>query len=214
MAKLGKGILGGISGKVGNVVGGNWKGIDYIRSKPSSVKNPNTEAQQKQRQQFKIVSQFLSQIQPLVVMGYTKPTKNVSAMNVAMAYHLREAIAGEFPDYVLDTSRIQFSDGKLANAHGVVLDVSVIDTVSVGWQNDGAALNASLNDVAMLLVYNTNKGIATYKANGSLRDNQAIELTIPAEWKGDDVAIYLAFRSETGKLSSNTLFVGQVVIPV
>ena len=34
MGKIGKGILGGISGKVANVVGGNWKGIDYLRSKP------------------------------------------------------------------------------------------------------------------------------------------------------------------------------------
>jgi hypothetical protein len=33
MASFQKGILGGFSGKVGTVVGGNWKGIDYMRSK-------------------------------------------------------------------------------------------------------------------------------------------------------------------------------------
>jgi hypothetical protein len=43
MGKISQGILGGISGKVGNVIGGSWKGIDYIRVKPSSVANPRTE---------------------------------------------------------------------------------------------------------------------------------------------------------------------------
>ena len=59
MAKIKKGILGGISGTVGNVVGGNWRGIDYIRSKPSSVRNPNTEAQRAQRMRFRLVMSFL-----------------------------------------------------------------------------------------------------------------------------------------------------------
>jgi hypothetical protein len=45
MAKLTGGILGGFSGKVGNVVGGFWKGIPYMRMwlKPSYVDNANTQ---------------------------------------------------------------------------------------------------------------------------------------------------------------------------
>ena len=31
MGKIAQGILGGLSGKVGNIIGGSWKGIDYIR---------------------------------------------------------------------------------------------------------------------------------------------------------------------------------------
>ena len=38
MATIKKGILGGVSGKVGNVVGGNWKGVDYLRSLPAEVR--------------------------------------------------------------------------------------------------------------------------------------------------------------------------------
>lgn len=34
MATLNKGILGGFSGKVGTVVGANWRGLDIIRSRP------------------------------------------------------------------------------------------------------------------------------------------------------------------------------------
>ena len=30
MGKISQGVLGGFSGKVGNVVGGTWKGIGYM----------------------------------------------------------------------------------------------------------------------------------------------------------------------------------------
>lgn len=52
MAKIPQGILGGIRGRVGSVVGGAWRGINYIRSMPLSVANPNTTAQQAQRGAF------------------------------------------------------------------------------------------------------------------------------------------------------------------
>ena len=44
MGKISQGILGGFSGKVGTVIGGNWKGIDYMRSKASKVTNPKIES--------------------------------------------------------------------------------------------------------------------------------------------------------------------------
>jgi len=34
MGIINKGILGPVSGTVGTVIGGSWKGISYIRSKP------------------------------------------------------------------------------------------------------------------------------------------------------------------------------------
>lgn len=52
MARIPQGILGGLRGRVGNVVGGAWKGINYIRSMPLSVANPNTVPQQAQRGAF------------------------------------------------------------------------------------------------------------------------------------------------------------------
>ena len=59
MASFQKGILGGFSGKVGTVVGGNWKGIDYMRSKGvNGNKNP-TLSQLTQQAKFKLGIIFL-----------------------------------------------------------------------------------------------------------------------------------------------------------
>ncbi len=65
MGTISQGILGGVSGKVGNVVGGNWKGIDYLRIMPASVANPQTEAQMDQRSKFVTVLNFFNRLKIL-----------------------------------------------------------------------------------------------------------------------------------------------------
>ena len=52
MGKISQGVLGGFSGKVGNVIGASWKGIDYMRIMPANVANPRTQGQIDQRSKF------------------------------------------------------------------------------------------------------------------------------------------------------------------
>ena len=44
MASNEQGILGGFSGKVGTVVGGNWNGVDFMRGIASHIADPKTAA--------------------------------------------------------------------------------------------------------------------------------------------------------------------------
>ena len=59
MGIIRQGVLGGISGKIGNIVGASWKGINYLRIKPASVANPRTPLQVNQRNKFQAVLEFL-----------------------------------------------------------------------------------------------------------------------------------------------------------
>ena len=43
MAEIKKGILGGFSGKVGTVVGVNWRGRDIIKKKKKKSKRRSTD---------------------------------------------------------------------------------------------------------------------------------------------------------------------------
>jgi hypothetical protein len=56
MATFEKGILGGFSGKIGNVVGARWRGKDIMRSVPRSSSRLPTESQLYQRDNFRMVS--------------------------------------------------------------------------------------------------------------------------------------------------------------
>ncbi|MCD6201654.1 MAG: hypothetical protein J7K46_07590 [Bacteroidales bacterium] len=88
MGKISQGILGGFSGKVGNVIGGNWKGIDYMRIKPANVANPQTEGQVDQRTKFYTVLQFLQPLKDFVKIGYKNYAIKMTEFNSAMSYIL------------------------------------------------------------------------------------------------------------------------------
>lgn len=55
MGKIRQGILGGVSGKVGVVVGGDWKGIPYLRTFVIPA-NPNTALQQGVRSKMSLIT--------------------------------------------------------------------------------------------------------------------------------------------------------------
>jgi hypothetical protein len=70
MGTIRKGILGGISGKVANVVGSSWKGIDYLRSMPTSVANPRTVKQVAARTKLTNCVQFIRKYMGSVIKPY------------------------------------------------------------------------------------------------------------------------------------------------
>ena len=82
MGVIKRGILGGVSNKVGNVVGSSWKGIATLRSLPLSVANPNTKAQRDNRSTFSAMSKLGSDVlttvcQPL----WNRDAKQMSRFN-------------------------------------------------------------------------------------------------------------------------------------
>lgn len=114
MGKISQGILGGFRGKVGNVIGGSWKGIDYMRVKPASVANPKTEGQVDQRSKFSTVLRFLQPMKDFIKIGFKDYANKMTEFNSAMSYNLKNAITGAFPDFTIDYANALISRGSLA----------------------------------------------------------------------------------------------------
>lgn len=67
MAVIKQGILGGGSGKIGNVTMTSWKGRAVIKARPLSVANPQTAGQVTNRSAFKACSEFASSINSTMI---------------------------------------------------------------------------------------------------------------------------------------------------
>ncbi len=66
MAIFSKGILGGFSGKVGNVVGSTWRGKDVLRSLPTKRNRVATQSQLDQQEKFSMVMKFMTSMTALL----------------------------------------------------------------------------------------------------------------------------------------------------
>lgn len=212
MGKISSGILGGFSGKVGNVVGGSWKGIDYMRIKPASVANPRTEGQVDQRTKFRTVLNFLQPSTGFVQVGFRNYAIEMTAFNAAMSYNLQNAITGAYPNYSIDMNQALLSRGKLTGFENPEIIRAIASEIELRWINNANIGNAKADDQIGYLFYYPDSKESIYAFNESQRSNGSIILTTPQDHSGETAHIFLVAVSADGKLISNSAYVGSTVI--
>ena len=143
MGKIKKGILGGFNGRVGNVIGGAWKGIAYMRSEAQSIKNPRTEDQQANRTLFGQVSDVMSKAKQAVNLGYAGSAVKKSAFNCAVQENMK-LLAEQGSVY--ETELLQFSKGGLygLNPSSPTLSNNSINVDCTSIATTGDSVNACL----------------------------------------------------------------------
>ena len=194
MGKIGRGILGGVSGKVANIVGARWKGIDYIRAKPQSVANPRTQLQVNQRTKFALVLRFLQPNLNFIKIGYKNFSVKKSQFNSAMSYILNNAIVGDYPNYLIDYTAALLSRGNLATALNPSFSLNPGEVKFI-WEDNSAVGNALATDKVMVLVYNTLKGESVYITEGATRADLSQTVIIPNSYTGDDIEMFISFMT-------------------
>lgn len=204
MGKINQGILGGFSGKVGPIVGCQWKSKYYIRAHAAKVSNPHTPQQQVQRGKFATAFNFLKGIKPFIRIGYKESAQEKSAFNAAMSYMLKKAVTGSDKGVTIDYDRVLVSSGSLMPAFGGTA-TTCKDNISFCWTDNSGMGNAENEDIALLLVYNTNKETAVYDTQAALRSDGQAELRLPTDWQGDELVAYLGFCSADGNYASNSV---------
>ncbi len=208
MGKISQGILGGLSGKVGNIVGGNWKGIDYIRIKPSSVANPRTEGQVNQRTKFATTLSFLQANKAFIKVGYKSFANKRTEFNAAMSYILNNAITGTAPNFVIDYTNALISRGSLSGVLNGATDLTTAGEATFSWGDNSAEGNANATDRAMVLVYNPSKKESIYTLTGANRTVGSQTISLPNTYSGDNVELFMAFVSEDDSQVSNSIYLG------
>lgn len=219
MARMNQGILGGLSGKVGNVVGGTWKGISYLRALPASVKDAKSIKQRTTRLKMLLVIQFLQTCTDFIRIGFKGYAIKMSAFNAATSYNYHNGITGEYPDLAYDFSGLLVSRGKLTAVDNATCTSPEESKVAIRWADNTGAGNASSSDTAILLVFNPEKTRSVYLLQGAIRRDGVLEMDVPNDFRGCEVHCYLGFADfgnlVTGQSKdyvSNSVYAGSVTI--
>lgn len=212
MGRYIKGILGGFSGKVGNIVGGKWKGIHYMRSLSETRNDAPTEKQVIHRAKFAFASKFLQPLQPVLKVGYRTQNTKQSPQNAAMSDLMHNAIEGDYPAFRINPVKLRIAKGSLivANDYQVAIEGNEI---RFSWQdNPQITLSHGSNMVIMVAI---GEGIyPTYSYMDFVRNSMTGLLPLPSGPSGSEIFCYLAFANEVkNKEVSNSKLVGSVILP-
>lgn len=212
MGKIRQGILGGLSGKVGNVIGANWKGIDYLRIKPSSVANPRTPGQVDQRSKFSTVLRFLQPMTDFLRVTFRQYASGMTQFNAAMSYNLNNAITGVYPAFTIDFPNALVSRGNLTTPANATATSTTAAEFNLAWLDNSGTGSAMATDKALIVAINTLRGEAVFTTSGPGRSTGNAVINLPAEYSGESLETYLGFISEDGSKVSNSVYLGSVLI--
>lgn len=216
MATTKKGLLRGLSGRVGPVVvcEGGDKSIVKIRPKKSTTapKLP----QLSQRAIFKMVKQFVDQTQDIMRIGYYDYLKRERPLNASTAYHLKNAVTGVYPDIQIDPVKIKVSrdNGGLKEEFSASVSVAADGVLTVIWNpatvyNPFEMLKRKL-DRAIVMVFDQTKGITYTRLDAAIRGEGMLVVNLPKVFKGDQLHCYFFFAAMDGEVS-NSQYLGVVM---
>lgn len=205
MATFKQGILGGFSGKVGGVIGSSWKGIDTMRSQPSSVTNPRTNAQVANRSRFKSVSQLAAAMLTTIV----KPLNDRFAQKMSGFNDFCQRNASAFDALgAFVPANLVLSRGKLSAPAGLVQQQSVDSEVNATFSS---ALTGSFDaaaDKVYAVVLGADGSILGVSSGLVSRNGGTVHVSTPDRSAADDPGtLYVSFLRADGTQVSNSSYI-------
>lgn len=211
MGRILKGILGGFSGKVGNVVGGNWKGIDYMRSQGNYRNSSPSLAQSAQQLKFGIAVRFVQSISALVELGFSNYAIKKTGVNSALSYTLKNAISGIYPVFSIVYSDVLVTRGDLPNVLAPSVVSGANSMVTFSWTDNSGVGSAKATDKAILAAYCPLLNQCIYTTGSANRSAITDELNLAA-FSGKVVETYIGFISADGRNIATSIYTGMVTV--
>ena len=212
MGTYNKGILGPFSGKVGTVVGANWRGKDVMRSLPKKTDRTPTETQQLQREKFTAVSNFLTPISNVVSLYYGSGSGELTRRNQAMSYHMKEAVTYVNPNFEILFDKVQISKGDLLGIQNPTASSPAAGEIRFNWEDNSGQGSAKNTDQLIVVLYSPLEDIYYTNGNAATRDAARVTLTLPTYFAGLEVQAWITFASATGKSYATSVYLGAVAI--
>lgn len=205
MATFKQGILGGFSGKVGGVIGSSWKGIDTMRSQPSSVTNPRTNAQVANRSRFKSVSLLAAAMLTTIV----KPLNDRFAQKMSGFNDFCQRNATAFDAMgAFVPANLVLSKGKLSAPAELEQVASGSEEAVVNFSPDLVGSFDAATDKVYAVVLGKDGDIFGVSSGAATRAQGTVTVPTPqVRPVGDKGTLYLSFLRADGTQVSNSSYI-------
>jgi len=201
MGKIPQGILGGVSGKIGGVVGSSWKGINVLKTLPLSVANPKTAKQIKQRTMFGNSVKFSKQLLGTVIKPlWDRFADRQSGFNAFISTNINHFDGKVSP---APGSGFQMSKGKMIATPAITHSVDDTQELTITWDN-ALKGNYQQNDDEMYIVaFKPANELAEGVSQAAQRNDGTVSVNLSDMFEdGDTYVVQFCFKRADGTIVS------------
>lgn len=205
-----QGILGAFSGLVGPVVGSSFRGKNVMRGKPKKSTKPPTVSQLAQRAKFSAVTKFLTPAKVVLSDYFAAPSGTRSRYNMAMSYHLQEAVEFDGTEAGIRYDKALFSKGTLLAPQNLTA-VSAGGELKLNWV-DNSYGNALGTDKLMVVVFEPVTGFYEFFLEAGKRADASALVALPPYLAGAEVQCWAFMVALQGPLKSTSQYLGAITV--
>lgn len=206
MARLTNGIFGPFTGKIGGVVGSSWRGMPILKTAPKETTKKPSPAQLLQRAKFGFVMAFLYPIKPFLAERFGKMEGSKSPFDLALSYHLKEAIEVESDRLLMNYPKVCISKGHLRGLEVIAATVNSENTLTLQWANNSTQSFAGPGDMLTVGLYVPGIASFFFFENCALRQDTMVELTLPEEAANNEIHLWGTFVNFTGSRAATSTY--------
>lgn len=209
MGTLKNGLAGHYEGKIGNLVFYLLKGKQVVRTR-GKHKRPASIPQLQNRSELSVVMQFLKPIREFVNAGFAILALGSSKTpyNLAVSYNKINAVAGIYPNVIMDFSKILVSRGGLLQAINPAVELN-FEGLTFSWEYPPDLEWPRATDQVMLLAYFPEQQRAEYKLYGARRSALTDALPLPADLLDKRMEVYISFIAENRREVADSAYLNR-----
>lgn len=192
MGIIKRGILGGFSGRIGNVVGSSWKGLAVVKSLPLSVANPRTTAQTTQRSKFANCVAFASMLLTEIIKPlWDRNAVHMSGFNAFCQANIDLTPSGVDPDY----ENLVISQGALGTIPDQDFTYDPLGSeITITWDGTPSGSYQAANDQIVGFAYVPAEDLILFVSAGVERADETLTISVPTAL-GETPTIYWAISA-------------------
>ena len=208
MAKIKKGILGPLSGKLGPVIGGMWKTIAYLKTVSKGPKPKRTLGQLATQEKMKFINHFLVPFHAYISVGMKNEAESQTEISAAFQANYHESILGTHPSLSIEYSKFIFSKGTLpmvTNMQAALVD----DTIQFTWESTSQP-KAKYDDQLIIILYSRELKRTCGFIGGVNRSAKECAFKLNSAFMGRPIDVYASMTSLDRKRIANNVYLGRL----
>lgn len=186
----------------------------FLRSRPTSVRDPRSPAQLLQRLRMRVASHFLAGFRPVVELGFAprilENFRRVGAYQQALGHLLTNGLITSTDSVTIVPEKVQLSEGR-ESPLGAVRVAVVGRQMEIGWTG---ALPVR-NEMMLIGIWNRTEGKARCELVPCSAEMKSLALNLPKGWNRAYLDVWVApwKPGEKGRFNSTYAAVSPVKIP-
>lgn len=214
MAVVQNTLIGKSKQSVGGTTFSTWKGINVLKSKPTSVANPKSDLQLMQRSALQQIVSIYRIINVAVKKGWKKFAIEKSEYNAFTSYALKNAFDFAAPPVAdLDPKLLKITNGTLSsgNDHMAAL-VNMVNQVQLTWSDSMVGNQSSTDELQVVVISADSTRVKAIIIDKVRRDEATYTLdALPGEtFTAGDVVLYGFVRSDYSDASVGSFVLATV----